>query len=1277
MRTLKLDVSNWFLLESTAQQAAPLSIALAPPDSNQAIARLPLSDLELLKNILQSTWRRLGRGNHPASLTDDSLDDLIKELRGLIRARALEARLPAGTSRLRLPPLDHPWCTDDDYTDWWFEHLFANTHRQLLRTWLDENLEQGGAIAASKHAWLRTLLHRVTLEEPTDSRLRLLRELYGATKAASTLIDHDERFAATFDLGRFGGPWSAQLGIQRAPKRRRPFSIPKPRPPRTDAADVTVLIPSYRHGKYIGKTLRSVLGQSYAEHRILVADDRSPDNTIATARRVKDPRITVRVNERNLGLGNSVLKALDAIDTPFVAILNSDDLLHPEHLETCRQALVDNPSRSLVATDLTLIDPKDGHLDHDNASLIRDGKKIVDWTHWFARSTPPEDLPPERQFEELLQRNYLITSSNMFARTDWLREQADSLRSLKYCLDWRLFLEAARTNQLVHIRKPLVAYRLHPSNTVWFEHGRRHTYFLEVNRVAADALKSFVGERSADPEVLERVVRTVVENIESNSEVKGSALLLNTLLDGLALDHAASESEQLGALIDALSRATPADGPREDHSDQQESEERQQILGRLAQETSQIERNRRKQAEEQTRRLVRDIEKTGQHLEETKHQLDHSQEEAALLRDSLQDARRTAATVEELRKLIQSDLASSRKQQDRLAQDRDQLKNGLARTQARVESLEHELATARERLDDLRKQLETAQANRQQAEATARRLTERQEQMHQLHQQMRERHELQQTSSRAAHERHSAQLRARSERAEADRDRLRSEKQKLSSVRNELTRKVKSLHEEVDSLRKTREFRTGNFFWNKLPFAYMSRRGKKWYRRLVDAKNRARMLGSRLFSRNKKSQGTAIVAACWQWPIYSHTFVYQEMLSLTHMGLDVQLFHWDLGSTDQLHNAFRYLYEHRTQLQPVWENHERDKRHFEKTKPGRLRSLLEKISPLCGKPVEDLEKEPIVLQACTFARMAEMAEARYIHSYFFYDQSFMAMVAAWLLELPRGVSCYADHMMDDYEWKFVPLHVELCDVIVATSARIKSELSELSGGRFDDKIIVKPNGVDGERFPARQRPARKVEDPFEVISVSRIEPKKGLTYMVEAIAMLRERGHKVIAHIIGSKDEHSKGSLEYAAQFEQAIKDHNLEDQIILHGMMKQEEMPPIIEKSRAFVAPYIETESGDKDGIPTAMLEALASSLPVVTTNSGSITEVIDDGVEGLIVGQRDAKAYAEALERVITDPNLEQRMAEAARARFDKDFDTKVTEQRLHARIKGFLAGKVDAES
>jgi glycosyltransferase involved in cell wall biosynthesis len=836
-----------------------------------------------------------------------------------------------------------------------------------------------------------------------------------------------------------------------------------------------------------------------------------------------------------------------------------------------------------------------------------------------------------------LECNFLITSSNLVARTDWLRAQADGLRSLKYCLDWQLFMQAALEGTLQHVHEPLIAYRLHASNTVWFREGRRWSYYLEVNRVAAVALQRFLASDRLDAtQKLDQVVDSVARHLATNTEMDGLALFLNCALDALQLDEAAANRPSVQELIEGLNLRAEQQRKATQHYEDAPSSAGQQrqtlklLLGTLAGEQVQLERSQKQWVQNYAESLERRITSADQQLDRLEA------EKKGLYADQqkrIEDAKDLHSKVSEGNQAARQ----LRRERDDASARHDDVANRL---EARKQDLE---ASAKKLAAHIAQAEADRLAHRTQTEAD--RLA----------------HRTQTEADRLAHRQTETALRNEADKQIATVEQLEQRKARL-------LHEVANLKEEIDRLLKTREFRTGNFIWNKLPLAYMSRRGKKWYRRLKDAKQRTKMF----FKRRRKANGTAVVAACWQWPIYSHTFVYQEMMSLKGTGLDVQLFHWDLGGTDQLHAAFNSLYENRTQIQPVRENHEKDKEHFEQTKPGKLRSFLERISSLSGKSVEELENTPIVLQGCTFARMAELANAKYIHSYFFYDQSFMAMQAAWLLDLPRGVSCYADHMMEDYPWKFVPLHIELCDVIVATSARIKSELSQLSGGKFDDKIVVKPNGVDGNRFPAKTRAARNPDEPFEVLSVSRIEPKKGLTHLVEAIAELNTRGHHVIAHIIGAKDEHSKGSLEYAAEFEACIKEHKLEDQVILHGMMKQEQMPPIIDKCRAFVAPYVETENGDKDGIPTAMLEALASSLPVITTNSGSIVEVIDDGVEGIVVAQHDSMAFANALEKVLSDNEVEQRMAKNARARFDKDFDIKVTEQRLHERIDGFLKAK-----
>ncbi len=1424
-----LTPQHWFAFEDVARAAsthgAPVDLRVLDRGGQTPLAALGVDDLQFVKDTIGSTWSRCGSEARPTALAPQAFDHLLAELRSLLQRR-IELALRDGNvaaTPLVLPPLSHPWCTDAQRAPWWREQLFGHGHLDCVQRWLIQlTSASSGELAVRELTWLRVLLHRTAADHHTPALLELLRTVYGDGRTRKRLAAADAEFATTMALQPYGGPWAERLGLLDQDARKRPFAIGKPKAQKAGGSpDITVLIPSYQHQDYIEETLRSVLAQRYGNFKVLVVDDCSPDATVAKASAIVDPRLTVQSNAQNLGLGNSVLQALATIDTPFVALLNSDDLFHPDRLLRCRDVLLADAKVQLVTTGMSLVDQRGGELTPKNASLVLDGKLVFDWVHWFARITPPADLPPDELFAALLERNFLATSSNLVCRTDWLRAQAESLQSLKYCLDWQLFLEAALAGVLHHIHEPLVAYRLHATNTVWFRSGRRWSYYLEVNRVAAQALRAFTQRAGSRTDAqLVRVLDALALHLAGNRETDGFALFLNTVFDALQIDRVAARSprvqelvqrlntmaEEVRAARDQVATHQPADVPRH-------AELRAQ-LGELAEERARVERDTRRWLQGYTDTLevrVRDCWAGHGRVEQARQELQGKAEaqQQRLLELTDAAAKLTTQCAAHERRIQDLDVAMSRANQqravtelgERTQQTRAEVAESRTRDQQRdLDGLRADLATARGSLsaiqevrklvtdelqllrqerDALRQQLDTATSARTAADAHHARLADELskraaaaaavqelEQLHGTHrdlvaelarsraehdsarlvgtglrslQEQTARHaleltrELQQVrnalqaeqaqtttlartntdlglavdaarAAAAATQRELAELRDESSRSIEHLERQRDDQQQqlqqqatqrhqleallaqeaehilalsqakaklaaeLAHQREELTGQVARHRAAHEQIAKSREYRAGNFFWNKMPLGYMSRRGKKWYRRLVDAKDRTLMV----FKRRRKASGTAIVTACWHWPVYSHTFVYQEMIGLTHMGLDVQMFHWDLGDTGQLHQAFSYLADHRTQLQPIWENHLRDKEHFDKTRPGKLRAFLARISKLTGKTVEDLEKDSLVLQGCTFARMAELAGANYLHSYFFYDQSFMAMQAAWLLDLPRGVSCYADHMLDDYPFKLVPLHVELASVIVATSARIKRELSAMTKGKFDDKIIVKPNGVDGARFPPVVRQDRKQGDPFEVISISRIEPKKGLTHLIEAIADLKKKGHKVVAHIVGSKDQHSKGSLEYAAEFEQRIKDLGVENEVILHGMKKQEELPPILRRCRAFVAPYVEMGSGDKDGIPTAMLEGLASGLPVITTDSGSILEVVTTEVEGIVVPQRDSKAFGHALERLIKDPALERRMAKAARNRFDREFDIRVTEVRLHDRVRKLVAAK-----
>src|SRR5262249_14981289 len=151
-----------------------------------------------------------------------------------------------------------------------------------------------------------------------------------------------------------------------------------------------------------------------------------------------------------------------------------------------------------------------------------------------------------------------------------------------------------------------------------------------------------------------------------------------------------------------------------------------------------------------------------------------------------------------------------------------------------------------------------------------------------------------------------------------------------------------------------------------------------------------------------------------------------------------------LEPRSHLHRQFAPLWKLKRTMHLDRVVHERDFMLFKARFPERVEKLIVDLCDASGLSRETLERHDNFLQGFSYARMAQAWGAQYLHSYFFYDRTLMSLIAARVLDLPRGVSCYADHLLKDYELKVVPLHLRTCDVVVATSHRIKRELLSLA-----------------------------------------------------------------------------------------------------------------------------------------------------------------------------------------------------------------------------------------
>jgi len=185
------------------------------------------------------------------------------------------------------------------------------------------------------------------------------------------------------------------------------------------------------------------------------------------------------------------------------------------------------------------------------------------------------------------------------------------------------------------------------------------------------------------------------------------------------------------------------------------------------------------------------------------------------------------------------------------------------------------------------------------------------------------------------------------------------------------------------------------------------------------------------------------------------------------------------------------------------------------------------------------------------------------------------------------------------------------------------------------------NGLDMSRFHFADATGR---EPL-IVSVGRLVEKKGFSELIDACSLLKDRNCGFRCAIVGS------GPLEEALRAQ--IARLGLANEVQLTGARPQDEVVRLVQEAAVFAAPCIVGSDGDRDGMPTVLLEAMALGTPCVATDVTGIPEILRDDDTGLMVPQHDAEALADAMERLLADAALRSRLAERARGLVEEQFD------------------------
>lgn len=207
-------------------------------------------------------------------------------------------------------------------------------------------------------------------------------------------------------------------------------------------------------------------------------------------------------------------------------------------------------------------------------------------------------------------------------------------------------------------------------------------------------------------------------------------------------------------------------------------------------------------------------------------------------------------------------------------------------------------------------------------------------------------------------------------------------------------------------------------------------------------------------------------------------------------------------------------------------------------------------------------------------------------------------------------------------------------------------------GCDQNKIAVIRSGIDCRRFffsPRSLPPDHRVR----IVTTGRLVEKKGIEYGIRAVAKLAKVNRNIEYSIIGD------GPLKEDLQ--QLIEQLGVGDLVKLVGRKQQQEVIEILDNSQIFIAPSVTGEDGNQEGIPNVLKEAMAMGLPVISTHHSGIPELIEDGISGFLVPERDADTLAEKLSYLIEHPEVWSEMGQAGRNYVEQHYDINQLNEQL----------------
>lgn len=395
------------------------------------------------------------------------------------------------------------------------------------------------------------------------------------------------------------------------------------------------------------------------------------------------------------------------------------------------------------------------------------------------------------------------------------------------------------------------------------------------------------------------------------------------------------------------------------------------------------------------------------------------------------------------------------------------------------------------------------------------------------------------------------------------------------------------------------------------------------------------------------------------YPGLTMTFVYREVLALQRQGFHIATFSIWKPQREKLSPESRQLMDSTFYIFPIsWAVFFLTHLYFLLTRPAKYIGTALFVLTRRGESWKNrLRTLGHFGEAAYVAREIQKRNIKHLHAHFAINAASIALIVARLLDISFSFTAHNIFFTDRLLLK--PKVREARFIAIISEFSREFLLGLVPGENWRHKTHIIHCGISPSQFSLQNpRPTNPV--PL-IFFVAQLEERKGAPVLVEACKLLKERGVAFQCVIAGGGPEKPMA--------ERLVDQYGLQESVTLTGAIFQEQVKEYLNRADIFALPCIIARNGDMDGVPVALMEAMACEIPTVSTRVSGIPELIEDGESGILVQEKDAVALADALQRLTLDKELRARLGKNGRQKVVREFDVDKNAAQLAALFERYL--------